>query len=108
MGARGVSGGVCAGAGIDVPSVREKFTGVRVRGWYLPTAMAASRQTVSVGGQGEKQDRNEGRRLAIVPRVNRRLQELSGAAELRTTKALRTSQMVEAAGRTMPRLPTRV
>ena len=39
VGGRGVSGGVSAGAGIDVPSVREKLMGFRVRGWYLPTAM---------------------------------------------------------------------
>lgn len=39
VGGRGVSGGESGGAGIDVPSVREKLMGVSVRGWYLPMAM---------------------------------------------------------------------
>ena len=39
VGGRGVSGGVSGGAGIDVPSVREKLMGVSVNGLYLPTAM---------------------------------------------------------------------
>jgi hypothetical protein len=39
VGGRGVSGGESGGAGIDVPSVREKFMGVRVRGWYLPVML---------------------------------------------------------------------
>lgn len=33
VGGRGVSGGESSGAGMEVPSVREKLTGVRVRGW---------------------------------------------------------------------------
>lgn len=40
VGGRGVSGGVSSGAGIEVPSVREKLMGVKVRGWYLSPAMA--------------------------------------------------------------------
>lgn len=39
VGGRGVSGGESGGAGIEVPSVREKFMGVRVRGWYLPVIL---------------------------------------------------------------------
>lgn len=39
MGGRGVSGGESGGAGIDVPSVREKLIGVSVNGLYLPPAM---------------------------------------------------------------------
>ena len=39
VGGRGVSGGVSSGAGIEVPSVREKLMGVRVSGWYLFPAM---------------------------------------------------------------------
>lgn len=38
VGGRGESG-ESGGAGMGVPSVREKFTGVSVSGWYLPTAM---------------------------------------------------------------------
>ena len=34
VGGRGVSGGDSSGAGIDVPSVREKFMGVSVNGLY--------------------------------------------------------------------------
>lgn len=33
VGGRGVSGGESGGAGIEVPSVREKLMGVKVRGW---------------------------------------------------------------------------
>jgi hypothetical protein len=40
VGGRGESGGESGGAGIEVPSVREKLMGVNVSGWYLPTAMA--------------------------------------------------------------------
>jgi hypothetical protein len=39
VGGRGVSGGESGGAGIDVPSVREKLIGVSVNGLYLPPAM---------------------------------------------------------------------
>jgi hypothetical protein len=39
VGGRGVCGGESGGAGIEVPSVREKLMGVSVRGWYLPPAM---------------------------------------------------------------------
>lgn len=39
VGGRGVSGGVSGGAGIDVPSVREKLMGVSVSGLYVPNAM---------------------------------------------------------------------
>lgn len=39
VGGRGVSGGESGGAGIEVPSVREKLMGVSVNGLYLPTAM---------------------------------------------------------------------
>jgi hypothetical protein len=39
VGGRGVSGGESSGAGIDVPSVREKLMGVSVSGLYLPPAM---------------------------------------------------------------------
>jgi hypothetical protein len=39
VGGRGVSGGESGGAGIDVPSVREKLMGVSVNGLYLPPAM---------------------------------------------------------------------
>lgn len=35
VGGRGVWGGESGGAGIEVPSVREKLIGVRVSGWYL-------------------------------------------------------------------------
>lgn len=44
VGGRGVSGGLSSGAGIWVPSVREKLTGVSVKGLYenLPGAMAGS------------------------------------------------------------------
>jgi hypothetical protein len=37
--ARGVSGGESGGAGIDVPSVREKLMGSNVSGFHFPTAM---------------------------------------------------------------------
>lgn len=40
VGGRGVSGGESGGAGIEVPSVREKLMGVSVSGFHLPTAMA--------------------------------------------------------------------
>lgn len=43
-GGRGVSGGESGGAGMEVPSVREKFMGVRVRGWYLPTVILGGRR----------------------------------------------------------------
>lgn len=39
MGGRGDSGGESGGAGIDVPSVREKLMGVSVSGLYLGPAM---------------------------------------------------------------------
>ena len=39
VGGRGVSGGESGGAGIEVPSVREKLMGVSVSGWYLSAAM---------------------------------------------------------------------
>jgi len=39
VGGRGVSGGESGGAGIEVPSVRLKFTGERVSGVYLPFAI---------------------------------------------------------------------
>lgn len=39
VGGRGVSGGESGGAGIEVPSVREKLMGERVSGWYLFGAM---------------------------------------------------------------------
>jgi hypothetical protein len=39
VGGRGVSGGESSGAGIEVPSVREKLMGVSVSGWYLSPAM---------------------------------------------------------------------
>lgn len=42
VGGRGVSGGESSGAGIDVPSVREKLMGVSVNGLYFPTAMMSS------------------------------------------------------------------
>jgi hypothetical protein len=42
VGGRGVSGGESGGAGIEVPSVREKLIGVRVRGWYFPFAILTS------------------------------------------------------------------
>jgi hypothetical protein len=34
VGGRGVCGGLSSGAGMPVPSVREKFMGVSVRGLY--------------------------------------------------------------------------
>jgi hypothetical protein len=39
VGGRGLSGGESSGAGIDVPSVREKLMGVSVSGLYLPPAI---------------------------------------------------------------------
>lgn len=41
VGGRGVSGGLSSGAGIEVPSVREKLIGVSVSGFHsnLPTGM---------------------------------------------------------------------
>ena len=39
VGGRGVSGGESSGAGIEVPSVREKFMGASVSGWYLVATM---------------------------------------------------------------------
>lgn len=39
VGGRGASG-ESVGAGIEVPSVREKLMGVSVRGWYLVPAMS--------------------------------------------------------------------
>jgi hypothetical protein len=39
VGGRGVSGGESGGAGIDVPSVREKLMGVSVNGLYLLPAI---------------------------------------------------------------------
>lgn len=51
VGGRGVSGGESSGAGIDVPSVREKLMGVSVSGLYLPTAMVLS-QRLSLGADG--------------------------------------------------------
>jgi hypothetical protein len=47
VGGRGVSGGESGGAGIEVPSVREKLMGVSVNGLYLPPAMM---NVVVVGG----------------------------------------------------------
>lgn len=41
VGRRGVEGGESGGAGMAVPSVREKFMGERVRGVYLPVTMVA-------------------------------------------------------------------
>jgi hypothetical protein len=46
VGGRGVSGGESGGAGIDVPSVREKLMGVNVSGWYLGTAILSERDVV--------------------------------------------------------------
>lgn len=39
VGGRGVSGGESGGAGIEVPSVREKLTGVSCNGFHLPTML---------------------------------------------------------------------
>lgn len=39
VGGRGVSGGESSGAGMEVPSVREKSMGVSVRGWYVRFAI---------------------------------------------------------------------
>jgi hypothetical protein len=39
VGGRGASG-ESIGAGMDVPSVREKLMGVSVRGWYLVPAIS--------------------------------------------------------------------
>ena len=46
VGGRGVSGGESGGAGIEVPSVREKLMGVSVNGLYLGAVMAGSVQMV--------------------------------------------------------------
>jgi hypothetical protein len=54
VGGRGVSGGVSSGAGIWVPSVKEKLIGVNVSGLYLPTAMVTvGRVWLRVGWQVE-------------------------------------------------------
>jgi hypothetical protein len=42
VGGRGDSGGDSGGAGIEVPSVREKLTGVSVSGWNLGATIVSS------------------------------------------------------------------
>lgn len=46
VGGRGVSGGESRGAGIGVPSVREKLIGVKVSGSYFPTMVMMLRMCV--------------------------------------------------------------
>jgi hypothetical protein len=56
VGGRGLSGGESGGAGIEVPSVREKLMGVSVSGLYLLPAMVKGRCVVdSAGAVGQRQ-----------------------------------------------------
>jgi hypothetical protein len=50
VGGRGLSGGESGGAGIEVPSVREKLMGVSVSGLYLVPAMVKGRCVVDGAG----------------------------------------------------------
>jgi hypothetical protein len=56
-GARGVAGGESRGAGIEVPSVREKLTGVNVSGLYFMAADVGTTSEESNGRAVEKRAR---------------------------------------------------